>query len=45
MLTVGVPEMVPFPELNERPLGRLGLMAQEVVAPPDTDGVQSLISS
>ena len=37
--TVGVPQMLPLVEPNERPLGKAGLISHEVTAPPLAVGV------
>ena len=35
----GVPEMAPVALLNDKPLGKLGLMPQVVAVPPVVEGV------
>ena len=40
----GVPQMLPFVEPNDRPVGRLGDISQDVTAPPVLVGVAVVIS-
>ena len=42
--TVGVPQMLPLVEPNERPLGKAGLISQDVTAPPPLEGVLVVIA-
>ena len=43
-IAVGVPEISPFEVEKVRPAGSVGMMAQEVTAPPETDGVVAVIA-
>ena len=42
-IVVGVPEISPFEVEKARPAGSVGVMAQEVTAPPDADGVAAVM--
>ena len=43
MLAVGVPEMVPLPELKDRPVGKAGEISQVAISPPPTEKVIEVI--
>ena len=43
-IAVGVPEISPFEVEKVRPAGSVGMIAQEVTAPPEADGVAVVIA-
>ena len=45
MLTVGVPEIVPLPELKDRPVGRAGEISQVAISPPPAEKVIVVIDT
>ena len=44
MTAVGVPEISPFPEFSDNPVGSAGETDQDVTVPPVEDGVVKVIS-
>ena len=43
-IAVGVPEISPFEVEKVRPAGSVGMISQEVTAPPEADGVAVVIA-